>query len=235
MITFGSLFAGIGGLDLGLERAGMTCKWQVEIDPWCRRVLAKHWPDVERFEDVREVGKHNLEAADVIVGGDPCQDNSNASRHDIIRAELAPEFLRIIEEARPYAVLRENPFKVRNDAPWPWWRFRAELERIGYCVLPFRLRACCLGFSHRRDRLFLFATLPDTGSERPQREEFSQMADSRRQVFNPARQDWRVPAPRVCRGCDGIPHRVDRLRGLGNAVVPQVAEWIGRRIVEANR
>jgi hypothetical protein len=67
-ITHGSLFTGIGGLDLGLERAGMVTKWQVEIDPYCTRVLEKHWPDVPRFKDVRDVGKKNLEAVDVISG-----------------------------------------------------------------------------------------------------------------------------------------------------------------------
>ncbi|MBU1480030.1 MAG: DNA cytosine methyltransferase, partial [Gammaproteobacteria bacterium] len=68
-MRFGSLFAGIGGIDLGLERAGMTCAWQVEIDPFATRVLAKHWPDVKRYSDVRECGAHNLEPVDLICGG----------------------------------------------------------------------------------------------------------------------------------------------------------------------
>lgn len=74
-MTFGSLFAGIGGMDLGLERAGMTCKWQVEIDPFARQVLAKHWPNVKRYEDVRTVGAE-LERVDLVAGGFPCQDIS---------------------------------------------------------------------------------------------------------------------------------------------------------------
>lgn len=70
--TVGSLFAGIGGFDLGFTRAGFDVSWQVEIDPWCRKVLAKHFPSAERFEDVRTVGSHNLKRVDVICGGFPC-------------------------------------------------------------------------------------------------------------------------------------------------------------------
>jgi len=70
-VIFGSLFAGIGGMDLGLERAGMECRWQVEIDDYCNKVLAKHWPNVPRFRDVCEVGVSNLEPVDLIAGGFP--------------------------------------------------------------------------------------------------------------------------------------------------------------------
>lgn len=66
-MRFGSLFAGIGGLDLGLERAGMTCAWQVELSPFARAVLSKHWPSVPKFADVRDVGAHNLEPVDLIA------------------------------------------------------------------------------------------------------------------------------------------------------------------------
>ena len=79
-LTFISLFAGIGGIDLGLERAGMQCVAQVEIDDYANRVLAKQWPGVRRFRDVRGVGAHNLPRADVIAGGFPCQDISSAGR-----------------------------------------------------------------------------------------------------------------------------------------------------------
>jgi site-specific DNA-cytosine methylase len=81
-VTFGSLFAGIGGFDLGFERAGMTCKWQVEIDPYCQRVLAKHWPDVRRHDDVRTFPPTDADEwrVDVICGGFPCQDISDAGK-----------------------------------------------------------------------------------------------------------------------------------------------------------
>ena len=78
-LTVGDLFSGIGGFSLGLERTGgFETKWFVEIDEFCNKVLAKHWPDVRRYRDVREVGKHNLEPVDIITGGFPCQDVSLA-------------------------------------------------------------------------------------------------------------------------------------------------------------
>ena len=72
MLKFGSLFAGIEGFDLGFERAGMRCEWQVEIDPYCQRVLAKHWPNVRRWDDVRTFPPEGEWGVDVICGGFPC-------------------------------------------------------------------------------------------------------------------------------------------------------------------
>ena len=79
--TFGSLFSGVGGMDLGLERAGWECRYQVEIDPYCQRVLAKHWPHVKRYGDIRggELDDE-LEPVDLICGGSPCQPVSLAGK-----------------------------------------------------------------------------------------------------------------------------------------------------------
>lgn len=110
-ITFGSLFSGIGGLDLGLERAGMKCAWQVEIDEYARKILTKHWPDIPKFTDVRTVGKHNLASVDVIAGGFPCQDVSLAGKRRGLAGErsgLWAEYFRIIGELRPRVALIEN-------------------------------------------------------------------------------------------------------------------------------
>lgn len=238
MLTFGSLFAGIGGFDLGFDRSGMQCAWQVERDPYCRQVLAKHWPDVRRHDDVRTFppGDPKEWKVDIICGGDPCQANSAAvggghSKHQ----SLGGEFLRVVAALRPRVVVRENPALVRRNAPWPWWRFRAGLESLGYAVLPFRLRACCFGAFHQRERLFLLATLPDADGERLERwkaeTEVWQPGEPARRIHT---DDWMaVSASRGLGSRAGFPHYVDRVRALGNAVVPQVAEWIGRRIVEA--
>ena len=69
----GSLLSGIGGMDLGLERASMEVRWQVEIDDYCRRVLEKHWPHVKRYEDVKTVDWSEAEPVDLVCGGFPCQ------------------------------------------------------------------------------------------------------------------------------------------------------------------
>src|SRR5690606_38318018 len=112
-ITVGSLFSGIGGMDLGLERAGMVIRWQVEIDEYCLRVLAKHWPDVPKHVDIRDVGGHNLERVDLICGGFPCQDISfargaGAKGLDGEKSGLFFEFIRVVRELRPKHVLLEN-------------------------------------------------------------------------------------------------------------------------------
>jgi len=102
MLRIGSLFSGIGGLELGLERAGLgPTLWQVEIDPFCRRVLERHWPEAKRFERVEEVGRANLASVDIICGGFPCQDVSVAGRGEGMsgaRSGLWYEFERILAE-----------------------------------------------------------------------------------------------------------------------------------------
>jgi len=261
-LTFGSLFSGIGGFDLGFERAGMKCKWQVEIDDYCNKVLAKHWPNVERWNDVRTFPPREWECSyswrgapqgpfgpdvyrettaerwgvDVICGGDPCQENSAARSSGVCsQPSLGSEFIRIIAALRPRIVVRENPSRVRTDAPWPWWRMRTEMESLGYAVLPFRLRACCLGAKHRRDRLFLLANLPDPNSDglqgRPCRELGEQAAELPRLLETLHWPD--IPTRPGHSSRHGLSGYVGMVKGYGNAVVPQVAEWIGRRIVEA--
>lgn len=236
-LTFGSMFAGIGGFDLGFERAGMVCQWQVEIDDYCQRVLAKHWPNVRRWSDVRTFPPEPVDdwRVDVVCGGDPCQANSaavggNRSQHE----SLGGEFVRVVAALRPRVVVRENPSRVIADAPWPWWRMRRALERLGYACLPFRLRACCLGAIHRRERLFVLAAHADTDRDglegRASTTATWQAAQPARLVDVPL---WpAIPAIGGFASRAGIPDYVARMRAIGNALPHQVAEWIGRRIVE---
>ena len=163
-MRFGSLFAGIGGLDLGLERAGMECVWQVEIDDYCTRVLEKHWPDVRRYGDVRGVGKHNLESVDLIAGGFPCQPHSVAGKQlgEEDDRNLWPEFIRIIRETRPRYVLAEN---VPGIITTYLDTVLSDLEGEGYAPWPFTFSACGFDAPHRRERIFIVAHTLDRGSQ----------------------------------------------------------------------
>ena len=97
-------------MDLGLDRAGMECAWQVEIDEYCLKVLEKHWPDVPKYKDVKDVGKENLKTVDLIAGGFPCQPHSVAGKRKGAEDDrnLWPEFIRIIRDLKPRFVLGEN-------------------------------------------------------------------------------------------------------------------------------
>lgn len=226
-MRFGSLFAGIGGMDLGLERAGMECRWQVEIDPFARRVLEKHWPDVKRYEDVRTVEWEGVERVDIIVGGFPCQDVSNAGR----RAGLAGrssglwrEVVRCVAATKPAAVLVENSAHGRKHWMCP---ARDDLRSLGYEAVAFEVSAFDLGANHERRRGFILADA---------RRGRCALAEEALRAGRPSSElrSWWASEPGIRRVDDGVPERVDRCRVLGNAVVPQVAEWIGRRILEAD-
>lgn len=229
-MNFLSLFAGIGGIDLGLERAGMRCVGQVEIDPFCRRVLAKHWPDVPRFEDVRTVTASDFhETIDVIAGGFPCQDISNAGKRvgiDGERSGLWSEFFRLICEVRPRFVLVENVAALLCRG---LDRVLGDLASIGFDAEWSVLSACAMGAPHTRERVFVLAYPSGDARERIECRglEWTPNGDAERHIH----EQWSFNQPP--RMAHGLPDQLDRNRGLGNTVVPQVAEWIGRRIVAA--
>jgi len=162
-MNFISLFSGIGGFDLGLERAGMTCRAQVEIDKAARGVLAAHWPDVERITDVTKAGKHNLPAVELICGGFPCQDVSIAGRRaglDGERSGLWFEFARIVDELKPQWVLIENvPGLLSSNAGQDFKVILGGLVKFGYGVCWRILDAQYFGVAQRRRRLFIVASL----------------------------------------------------------------------------
>lgn len=164
-MRYGSLFSGIGGFDLGLDRAGMECAWQVEIDPHCREVLTRHWPDVMRYEDVRTVGTHNLSAVDLICGGFPCQDVSVAGRRAGLagaRSGLWSEFHRILAELTPEWVVIENvPGLLSSNGGWDFATVLHGLVELRYGVCWRILDAQYFGVAQRRRRVFLVGHLGD--------------------------------------------------------------------------
>ena len=157
-LRIGSLFSGIGGLELGLERAGFgPVAWQVEIDPFPRAVLEKHWPNAVRHEDVKAVGAHNLSPVDVICGGFPCQDISLAGRGAGLSGERSGlwfEYLRIVRELQPALVIIENVAALRKRG-LP--TVLAGLEDAGYRSTVLDIAASDVGAPHRRKRIFIVA------------------------------------------------------------------------------
>jgi DNA (cytosine-5)-methyltransferase 1 len=328
--TFGSLFAGIGGIDLGLERAGWTGRFQVEYEPFCQRVLAKHWPDVHRVGDVhdahgadycptrladtvgdeRSVGgkrsavegcRNCLPRVDLLAGGFPCQPVSFAGRRQIQDDDrwLWPEFARCIRELRPRYVLVENVPGLLLGGGMD--DVLGGLAELGYDTEWESIPAAAVGAPHLRYRVWIVAYANDSGwarrtgqqrpagrgepadgggdvayanglgqgrtptlgppsftGSRPQGAGAEPHGAGARAVpdadgfrrsdgtdgHDPARlarsahqsreggAQW-LTEPDVGRVAHGVPARVDRLRALGNAVVPQVVEFIGRRILEA--
>jgi DNA (cytosine-5)-methyltransferase 1 len=230
--TMGSLFAGIGGFDLGFERAGFKTKWQVEIDPYCRKVLEKHFPHAKRYNDVREVGAHNLEPVDVICGGFPCQDISNAGKRAGIEGErsgLWSEYARIVGELRPRFVVVENVAALLGRGIG---RVLGDLAEIGYDAEWEIISAADVGAPHLRERVWIVA-YPDALCLRPQG--FWPSAEgpwSREQFEGLVQTELRLSLPSGKSGGvrDGVSGRVHRLKALGNAVVPQIPELIARRL-----
>ena len=259
-----SLFAGIGGLELGLERAGVgTTRWQVELEPFNRKVLAAHWPNAQRFADVRDVSAADFPGCEVICGGFPCQDISLAGKGEGIdgqRSGLWREFARLIGEIRPRIVVVEN---VPDLAVRGLGRVLGDLCALGYDAEWEIVSAQDAGAPHLRKRLFILATLCDAdaqgqpvssehagkapglrgaathadgeGLERRHSEELPERSGERAAAESSpslAKRDpltWWQAEPEVGAVADGIPGRVAQLRSLGNAVVPQVAELVGRR------
>src|SRR5688572_3769518 len=157
-----SLFSGIGGLELGLERAGMTVVGQVEIDPFCRRVLAKHWPDVPRHDDVRTCVEWwrsgPRPAVHVVAGGFPCQPFSSSGLRRGVADERWgwPWMFDVVRELRPDVVLVENVadlLRYRDAFGW----LLGDLAELGFDAEWDVLSACAVGAPHPRERLFLVA------------------------------------------------------------------------------
>jgi DNA (cytosine-5)-methyltransferase 1 len=269
-LTFGSLFAGIGGIDLGFERAGLQCKWQVEIEPYAQKVLAKHWPEVRRHDDVRTWPQPDTEYVDIIAGGFPCQDISYAGKGAGLQGErsgLFFEVCRIVGDMGPRIVVLENVAALLTRG---MDEVLGSLASIGYDAEWHCIPAAAVGAPHIRDRVFILAYANESReSERRIQRRGEQLWISRdhgqdqKGISSDAKGDgwkermpngsrsgegteawqkhrfgnsgrWWEIEPAVDRVANGIPARLDRLRGLGNAVVPQVAEYIGRCIVAAS-
>jgi DNA (cytosine-5)-methyltransferase 1 len=338
-ITVGSLFSGIGGLDLGLERAGMEIRWQVENNGYCSRILEKHWPGIKRYGDIRSIDWSSVERVDLVCGGFPCQPVSNAGKQKGDRDPrwLWPEFVRCLCEVQPgYAVVENVPGLLSAQGGRLAGKVFGDLAGLGYDAQWGIVSASDVGAPHLRRRVFILAYAQRLGLPRPSipifqresreenayaRREGAEMADSEgsgvvgrdgftgdatfldgfgkddqgrisgysaekdladsngsrfkkqgwaepvQEKFNSIERDckdvsdsegseregplssWAGRAgtsrgrprggedhwptePDICRVVNGIPNQLDRIRCLGNAVVPQVAEAVGRFVIE---
>ena len=225
-MNVGSLFAGIGGFDLGLQRCGMRVLWQVEVDPFCRSILERHFPAAQRFKDVRDVGAENLAPVDLICGGFPCPVVSQAARGRNVATSLWPEFARILRELRPRYVLVENVVGLLHRGRG-FGEVLGDLAEIGFDATWRVLGASTFGAPHHRARVWLVGYPHRSGqSDLSLHEEAPGLPELHEGL-------WRWPdRPQGLGVADGVPARMDRLRVLGNAVVPAIVEWIGQQILD---
>ena len=240
-LTYLSLFSGIDGLGLGLDRAGWTCVGQVELDPWCRTVLDRHWPEVPKHDDVRTAPQwwsaQPRPAVRMVAGGFPCQPFSKAGRQ---RGTGDPRwgwpwFRAVVRTVRPQYVLVENVPAFLDDADAFGWML-GDLAADGFDADWTVLSACSVGAPHTRERLFLLAYANGVAGAPPESRPLLADAAAREGVQGADRRGWSggehwAAEPAVGRVVDGVSGRLDDpLRAFGNAVVPQVGELVGRLI-----
>jgi DNA (cytosine-5)-methyltransferase 1 len=253
------LFSGIGGFSLGLERAGMRTAAFCEIEPYCRAVLRKHWPDVPIFEDVRELTAADVPGVDVICGGFPCQDISFAGKGAGIEGErsgLWRQYARLVGEIRPRYVIVENVAALLGRG---LSRVLGDLAALGYDAEWQSIPAAAVGAPHIRDRIWILAYPgQEPGNVKGRRygisgcdylstEGDARNAQERREdrelvalvpgVHPRVATDWWLSQSSVARTINGVSRRlVDARNGaLGNSVVPVIPEIIGRAIMNAER
>jgi DNA (cytosine-5)-methyltransferase 1 len=266
-LKIGSLFAGIGGFDLGLERTGgFETAWFCEIEDYPTKILNKNWPGVPVYPDVTQLKGDTVAPVDILTGGFPCQDISAAGRGagiDGDRSGLWFEFARVIGELRPRYVIAENSPLLRSRG---LNAVLGSLAALGYDAEWDCVPARAFGAPHQRDRIWVVAYTEDYrphSSPGPQGRELpcepcpedpercdacggwpvggvpTHSNDERTgrgcewaKACSPAGSTYFWPAePDLPRVDDGVPNRVDRIKCLGNALIPPIPEWIGHRIL----
>ena len=243
------LFAGIGGLSLGLERSGaFEVVAFCEREPFCQKVLNKHYPKVPIYDDVCKLTKEQLDrdriTIDAISGGFPCQDVSEAGNKAGLeggRSGLWYEYARLIGELRPRYVIVENVSELLIRG---FDDVLGTLATLGYDAEWHCIQACDVGAPHIRDRVFIIAYpsgVRFSGDKSQEQGEGAQKLFGGSKFFKgkikPQREKWWPTEPYIPRVSHGLSGRLDRCRALGNAVVPQISELIGTAIkdFEENR
>jgi DNA (cytosine-5)-methyltransferase 1 len=244
MLKHLDLFSGIGGFSLGLEATGgFETVAFCDIDQYPRQVLQKHWPHVKQYEDIKELNYERLKAdginsIDIITGGYPCQPFSVAGRKkgEEDPRHLWPEYFRLIKECRPTWVIGEN---VSGHIKLGLDTVLENLESEGYSARTFSISASSIGANHQRERVWIVANTERIGQQGQ-----GELVGSSSSTKNSDGQTgwsydgsqgaegWWEFEPDVGRVAYGIPKRVDRLKSLGNSLVPQIPYYIGKTILE---
>lgn len=246
-LTHLSLFSGIGGIDLAAEWAGFETVQFCEIDPYCRRVLANNFPGVPIHDDIHTFNAVHFRGVDLVSGGFPCQDISGAnSRGQGIggpKSGLFFQLLRVVSECKPLVILLENsPFLRTRGSD----RVLSELERIGYTCGAFVVGAANAGAPHERQRAYVVAHLSNVSRLQAHQTPIligatSQAKERTRAIFKQrdglpeSASYWSIHQPPFPGVDDGIPHRVDRNRALGNTVCPHAVYPILKAIADCLR
>lgn len=222
------LFSGIGGFSLGFAAAGIKVVAHAEVEHYPRKILQKHWPEIENHGDVRSIEFDGT--VDIVCGGFPCQDISLANSGSMVglegkRSGLWSEFFNQIQRHNPSFCVIENSPVLRSKG---LDRILCELSSIGYDAEWHCIPATAVDAPHSRDRLWVIAYPTGLGNRLPE----GQVLTGRHFIeYTP----WREAEPAVGRVADGVPDQSHRLRALGNAVVPQIAYVIAKALIEARR
>ena len=244
------LFSGIGGFALAARWAGIETVAFCEKDAFCQKVLKKHWPDVPIYDDIKDFDGTQFTGIDLLTGGYPCQPFSLAGKRkgEEDDRHLWPEMLRVIEQARPAFILSEN---VAGHVSMGLDDVLFDLESLGYAARPLIIPACAVDADHRRDRVWIIAHAELHGRNEAKNARGTDESKEKSGVLEPegcfsvpervwkGRPEHRKPngllsKTGLCRNDDGIPDRVDRVKSLGNAIVPQVAYALINAIVMYN-
>ena len=246
-IRLGSAFSGIGGFELGLHWSipNLETVWQIEQNKFCQKVLKKHWPNSQIYDDITTINTKQLEDVDILCAGFPCTDISHAGKGEGIHGKksgLFWELWRVIRDFKHQG--RQIPLLLLENVPAITIRGLGQvlgaLSRIGYNAEWFVISAKDFGAPHLRKRWFLVA-YPTSKNTKQQPVDAWGVESKRRFKCRNGQNDgiyqknyWKeisFESP-LCSVDDGIPNRVARIRALGNAIVPQCSEWIGNRLIE---
>lgn len=240
-LTHFSLFTGIGGIDLAAEWAGFETVGQCEFSDYPTKVLEKHWPDVPRWRDVRDVTaesirKRGIAEVTVLSGGFPCQPHSLAGKRlaSADERDLWGEFARVIREIKPRWVLGENVSGLLSSENGRFFgRVLRDLAECGYNAGWYCYGAETVGAPHERKRAFIVANASSNGLS--QSNKYIRVVFEEKERYTGTWNGRRMDQPGIERVVDGVPYQMDRLKCLGNAVVPQQVYPILQAIADIER